>query len=107
MKTKFLAAIVAFLFVSCGGSSSDPNYLSNEYSNDSDYSNVSFRGESSDGYIYQGGNITLTRVISGGKDNFPHYKKGTAHYVKYGSVYIRVSGVGKFVSIGNIDYYAL
>lgn len=106
MKTKFLAAIVAFLFVSCGGSS-DPNYLSNEYSNDSDYSNVSFRGESSDGYIYQGGNITLTRVISGGKDNFPHYKKGTAHYVKYGSVYIRVSGVGKFVSIGNIDYYAL
>ena len=70
-------------------------------------SNIPFKGDASDGYIYQGGNISLTRVQSKTKDSFPHYKKGGYHYVKYGGSYIKVSGVGKFVWIGNIHYFSL
>lgn len=69
--------------------------------------NVTFKRDSSDGYIYQGSNISLTRVQSKRKDSFPHYKKGGYHYVKYGGSYIKVSGVGKFVWIGNVHYFAL
>lgn len=106
MKTKFLAVIVAFVFASCGGSSSEPSYPSPGGYGNTGGSNVSFRSESSDGYIHEG-SISLTRVASHISESFPHYTKRGIHYVKYGSVYIRISGVGKFVSIGNIDYYAL
>ena len=77
----------------------------NDKSQSQPYYNLSFQGKG-DGYIYQGRNIGLIRVVSGIVDYFPEYKKGAATYVKVGSSYIRVSGQ-RFVSISNIDYYGI
>lgn len=47
MKTKFLAVIVAFVFASCGGSSSEPSYPSPGGYSNTGGSNVNFGSRSS------------------------------------------------------------
>ena len=59
MKTKFLAAIVAFVFISCGGSSSDSYYSSSESSGGTSGSNISFTGSEENKYRSTGQMVDL------------------------------------------------
>ena len=65
-------------------------------------SNVSFRGNNSDGYIHKG-TIRLQRVISGTYDHFDYYVKRGVGYVKYHGLYYSLSG--RYVTINNVKYY--
>ena len=58
-------------------------------------------GENSDGKIHKG-NITVERTVSGIKETYPHYKKGTEDYIKVGSQFIRIDN-GSF-TINNVQY---
>lgn len=87
---------------SCGGTGVVQVTVPNPYYNQPS-SQPTFKSENSDGYVYKG-EIYLTRVSSKLKDEFKHYVKDYAHYVKYKSTYYKLSGK-KFVKINNIDYY--
>lgn len=84
---------------SCAGHGAIQMTYRNPYYNSN---NVSFRGETSDGYIYKG-TITLRRVLSGGRDKFDFYRKGGIGYAKYRGLFYRLDGL--HVTINGIQYY--
>ncbi len=58
-------------------------------------------GDNSDGLIHKG-NITVERSVSGIKETYPHYRKGSEDYIKVGSKFIRIDN-GDF-TINHVSY---
>lgn len=96
MKTKFLVAIIAFVFISCGGSSSDSYYPSSEHSGGTGGSNVSFKSK----YTKTGKKVNLYNynwnwfVV---ENNVDVYTDGYNYYIRdytgaYNEIYDIISG---------------
>ncbi len=96
MKTKFLAAIVAFLFVSCGGGSSDPYYSSSGSSSSTGGSNVSFKGK----YTKTSKKVNLYNYNGNwyiAVDNVDVYTDGYNYYIRdYKGDYSEISSIDAF-----------